>query len=155
MLARRLLKESSKALTTTATRGISTASGFKNFELTGRYKDMLTPEYLKERANEFEKDGFTIIHDLYDHETIDRIQEEMDNIITKAEKEGFDEKAVFTTSKQIETLSQTTDYFLDSASKISFFYEKDAFDAKGNLKAPLNMSLNKVRILDCYNLILY
>lgn len=51
---------------------------------------------------------------------------------------------MFTTNKQIENLSKSTDYFLDSASKISFFYEKDAFDKQGNLVNPLNQSLNKV-----------
>jgi len=116
----------------------------KQFNLEGRFKELLTPEYLKERAREFENDGFTIIHDLYDHETIDAIRDEMDNIISGTEKESFDDKAVFTTNKQIEHLSQSVDYFLDSASKISFFYEKDAFDEDGNLTAPLNMVLNKV-----------
>ena len=116
----------------------------KNFEMEKRFQEILSPENLNKMASEFEKDGFTVIHDLFDHETIDELREEMDNIITSAESSEVDENAIFTTNKQIEHLSKSVDYFLDSASKISFFFEKDAFDSEGNLTAPLNMVLNKV-----------
>jgi len=53
---------------------------------------------------------------------------------------------IFTTEdqKQILETNKTVDYFLDSASKISLFYEDEAFDDKGELKQPLNESLNKI-----------
>lgn len=114
------------------------------FKLEKRYKEMLTDDFLKQRAEEFERDGFTVVHDLYDHETVDELREEMDNIISKAEKGKLNDSAIFTTNKQIEHLSKSVDYFLDSASDISFFYEKDAFDENGKLVGPLNTSLNKV-----------
>lgn len=122
----------------------SNLSGFRHFELEGRHKELLTEEFLQERAAELDRDGFTVIHDLYDSETIDAVRDEMDSIITEAENSGLDESAVFTTKKQIEHLADSVDYFLDSGSKISFFYEKDAFDEEGNLVGPLNSVLNKV-----------
>lgn len=130
-----------------ALRGMATSSqGSRTtkFPLEERFKKMLTPDVLEQKSQEFEKDGFTVLHELFEPETMDELREEMDNIITKAEKENFNDSAIFTTNKQIEHLSKSVDYFLDSASKVSFFYEKDAFDAEGKLVGPLNTSLNKV-----------
>lgn len=114
----------------------------KEFPLESRFQKILTPEYLDERSKEYDEQGFTVLHDLFTHETIDELRDEMDRIISNSE--NYDKNAIFTTSKQIEHLSKSTDYFLDSASTISFFYEKDAFDKDGNLVGPLNTVLNKV-----------
>jgi len=57
---------------------------------------------------------------------------------------GFDysgHPSVFQTSEQTRT---SDDYFLNSGGNISFFFEKDAFDAQGNLKNDLFHSLNKI-----------
>jgi len=120
------------------------AGSKKGFELEKRFKEILTPEVLEQKAKEFDKDGFTVLHELFEPETMDELREEMDRIIAKTEKEKFNDSAIFTTNKQIEHLSKSVDYFLDSASKVSFFYEKDAFDENGKLVGPLNTSLNKV-----------
>jgi phytanoyl-CoA hydroxylase len=49
--------------------------------------------------------------------------------------------SVFQTSNQSQT---TDDYFLNSGGNISYFFEKDAFDARGKLKNDLFHSLNKI-----------
>lgn len=57
---------------------------------------------------------------------------------------GYDYKghpSVFQTSEQSKS---TDDYFLESGDRISFFFEKDAFDEKGELKNDLFHSLNKI-----------
>ena len=116
----------------------------KELKLEKRYQDILTPDVLTAKAKQLDKDGYTVIDELYDGETVDELRNEMERIISEAESIQFNNKAIFTTSKQIEHLSKSTDYFLDSASKISFFYEKDAFDKDGKLTGPLNTWLNKV-----------
>ena len=58
--------------------------------------------------------------------------------------ETFDFKghaSVFQTSEQTKT---TDEYFLESGNAISFFFEKDAFDERGNLKTDIFHSLNKI-----------
>lgn len=49
--------------------------------------------------------------------------------------------SVFQTTDQAKT---TDDYFLNSGDRISFFFEKDAFDDLGKLKNDLFYSLNKI-----------
>lgn len=49
--------------------------------------------------------------------------------------------SVFQTSNQTRT---SDDYFLNSGDRISFFFEKDAFDVYGKLKGDLFHSLNKI-----------
>ncbi|MEQ1922280.1 MAG: phytanoyl-CoA dioxygenase family protein [Pyrinomonadaceae bacterium] len=71
---------------------------------------------------------------------------ECDALISRAAElsGGFDYQghpSVFQTSEQTRT---SDDYFLASGDKISFFFEKDAFDADGNLKSSIELSLNKI-----------
>ncbi|MBL0358945.1 MAG: phytanoyl-CoA dioxygenase family protein [Chitinophagaceae bacterium] len=55
---------------------------------------------------------------------------------------NFDGHAsVFQTADQAKT---SDDYFIHSADNISFFFEKDAFDANGQLKTDLFHSINKI-----------
>ena len=75
---------------------------------------------------------------------IDELREEIDRIIREAENSQFDSAAIFDTRKQAEYLNKSIDYFLDSASKISFLYENNVFDENGKLKGPLNQCINKV-----------
>jgi phytanoyl-CoA hydroxylase len=49
--------------------------------------------------------------------------------------------SIFQTKKQVRT---SDDYFLASGDNISYFFEKDAFDEQGNLRQPVEYSLNKI-----------
>ena len=101
-------------------------------------------ENIKFQQSFFKQHGYAVLPEFFTHEETEEIQREMGKIIVDKADEIRESKAVFTTSEQVENLSKTTDYFLDSASKISFFYEEDAFDKDGNLKQNLEESLNKV-----------
>ena len=50
-------------------------------------------------------------------------------------------KSIFTTNNQSR---QVDDYFMASATRISCFFEEDAFDAAGQLKQPKAQSINKI-----------
>ena len=91
---------------------------------------------LKER---FLQDGYVVLPDF-------NTSEACDELMAQAEKlsRGFDYKghaSVFETSEQTKT---SDEYFLNSGGNISFFFEKDAFDGKGELKNDVFHSLNKI-----------
>lgn len=91
---------------------------------------------LKER---FLQDGYLVLPDF-------NTVEACDELMAQAEKlsRGFDYKghaSVFQTSEQIKT---SDEYFLNSGDNISFFFEKDAFDDKGELRTDVFHSLNKI-----------
>ena len=57
---------------------------------------------------------------------------------------GYDYKghpSIFQTDEQTRT---SDDYFLNSGDQIAYFFEKDAFDAQGQLKTDLFYALNKI-----------
>lgn len=87
----------------------------------------------------FEQNGYLVLNNFVPHQACDALM-----LWAETLAEGFDYKgqaSVFQTSEQSKS---TDDYFLDSGDKISFFFEKDAFDEKGELKNDLFHSLNKI-----------
>lgn len=91
---------------------------------------------LKER---FLQDGYLVLPDFNTAEACDELMAQAEKLSC-----GFDYKghaSVFQTSEQIKT---SDDYFLNSGGNISFFFEKDAFDEKGELKNDVFHSLNKI-----------
>lgn len=94
---------------------------------------------MTKQLEQFQKDGFLVIEGF-------NSVEECDELIVRAAEltANFDyngHPSIFQTSEQDRT---SDDYFLNSGDRISFFFEKDAFDENGKLKNDLFHSLNKI-----------
>lgn len=86
---------------------------------------------------EYNEYGFSHIPNVFSKDLVDELKAEIALIIDKADIEQL--KSIF------DTQDQTSDkYFIESADKIRFFLEKNAFDHKGNLLHPLKESINKI-----------
>lgn len=88
---------------------------------------------------QFKKDGFLILENFNTEADCDALILRAKDLAAAYNFDGH--PSVFQTSNQSTT---TDDYFLASGDKISFFFEKDAFDETGQLKTDLFHSLNKI-----------
>lgn len=88
---------------------------------------------------QFNDNGYLILENFNSPAACDALMQRAQELAA-----GYDYKghpSVFQTSEQSKS---TDDYFLASGDRISFFFEKDAFDEKGELKNDLFRSLNKI-----------
>eukprot|EP01128_Nolandella_sp_AFSM9_P003463 TRINITY_DN148_c0_g1_i2.p1 TRINITY_DN148_c0_g1~~TRINITY_DN148_c0_g1_i2.p1 ORF type:complete len:301 (-),score=57.89 TRINITY_DN148_c0_g1_i2:52-954(-) len=88
----------------------------------------------------FSRDGVLVLEDIVSQEQCkklrDRMAELTDELVDSKEK-----PTVFSTKDQSHAKDQ---YFFQSAEKISFFFEEDAFDSEGNLTVARDKAVNKV-----------
>lgn len=89
--------------------------------------------------NQFNKDGYLIIEGFYSADRCDELMRRGEELTNNFDFDGH--PSIFQTNEQTRT---SDDYFLNSGGNISYFFEKDAFDQKGNLKRDLFHSLNKI-----------
>ena len=96
---------------------------------------MLT-EHQKTRYHE---DGFIILPNFKSAAEIAAVRARAEAIV-----EAFnpaDSKTIFTTNDQVRQVDR---YFVDSANRISCFFEEEAFDADGELRQAKALSINKI-----------
>eukprot|EP00892_Ulva_mutabilis_P008325 jgi/Ulvmu1/5865/UM025_0127.1 len=88
--------------------------------------------------SELERTGYLILPDFASKEQCEKLKTRANELV-----DAFDpvEVAIFSTTNQ-EKL--TTDYFMDSAAKVSFFFEEGAFAEDGSLVKPKALSINKM-----------
>lgn len=88
--------------------------------------------------SKFDRDGYVVITKFLSEKETMELKDAGKKL---TEKVPGDVKTVFVTS---QTKQVADDYFIESADKISFFYEKAALDDDGRLLVDASLALNKV-----------
>uniref|UniRef100_A0A2S2PN77 Phytanoyl-CoA dioxygenase domain-containing protein 1 n=1 Tax=Schizaphis graminum TaxID=13262 RepID=A0A2S2PN77_SCHGA len=88
--------------------------------------------------SKFDKNGYVVIKNFLNEKETNDLK---DAGVKLTENVPADVKTVFATS---QTKQVADDYFIESADKISFFYEKAALDDDGRLLVDSSLALNKV-----------
>lgn len=91
------------------------------------------------RNAQFLKDGYLVLEGFNSPDECDALMQRGEELAKGFNYSGH--PSVFQTSNQEKS---TDDYFLQSGDKISYFFEKDAFNSEGALKNDLFHSLNKM-----------
>ncbi|XP_016845528.1 phytanoyl-CoA dioxygenase [Nasonia vitripennis] len=94
---------------------------------------------MKDVRNQFEKDGYVVLEDFFKPEEVDELKSAGEEFTTNLPSEK--DRKIFNTVDQQQSKDR---YFLDSANKISFFFESEALEKDGKLKVHPRVSLNKV-----------
>lgn len=96
--------------------------------------------YLTEEQMEaFNRDGFLVVPNFVQGEECDNLKAHVEEMLAHFDPSTV--KTIFDTTSQIAVTDQ---YFLESASRIHFFFEKEAFNKVGELIKPKELSINKI-----------
>ena len=94
---------------------------------------------LTNQLQDYERDGFLVLRNFAAATTCDELRQRAEQLVQEFDPTGV--ISIFTTHEQSRV---TDDYFLESADKIRFFFEEDAFFPNGTLKQSKEQSINKI-----------
>ena len=97
----------------------------------------------KDRREAWERDGFVVLPGFVSPDRVESLRRRIDELVAGYASQGLPDGAatVFSTTEQTHAQDN---WFLASADVIRPFFENGAFDADGNLVAPMDRALNKM-----------
>ena len=84
-------------------------------------------------------DGYLVIDEFYSSSECDNLRKRAKELTNDFDHNSY--QSIFDTNNQNHSDDQ---YFLESGDKIRFFFEKKAFDNKGNLNNSIELVINKI-----------
>jgi phytanoyl-CoA hydroxylase len=91
------------------------------------------------KLRHYQRDGFLVLKDFVSAEACDHLRGRVAQLVNDFDPRGV--ASIFSTHEQNRLAN---DYFLESASRIHFFFEEDAFLPDGTLKQSKERSINKI-----------
>lgn len=91
------------------------------------------------QLQEYCRDGFLVLKDFVSAPACDHLRARAEQLVNKFDPRGV--ASIFSTHEQNRLAN---DYFLESAGRIHFFFEEDAFLPDGTLKQSKEHSINKI-----------
>ena len=97
----------------------------------------------EDRREAWERDGFVVLPGFVPPDRVESLRHRIDDLVAGYASQGLPDGAatVFSTTEQTHAQDN---WFLTSADVIRPFFENGAFDADGNLVAPMDRALNKM-----------
>lgn len=94
-----------------------------------------------EQIGSFHQNGYLVIEDYWDHSTVNDLRNRIGEIVTGYGDLQEHDAAVFTTKEQARSGDT---YFLSSGGSISFFWEENSKDDRGNFLQEPSLCINKI-----------